>query len=90
MKLLLLVTSVCLAVSCSKPRQEVEKSSDATPPAVAVDDSIPTDLPLLPQVADQRFDGAIHDIVVREDPKVDGWDSEAFTEQALSQLSVLG
>jgi FG-GAP-like repeat len=89
MKLLLAVTVVCLT-GCSKPRQEAKKSSDATAPAVEVEGSIPTDLALLPQVADQRFDGAIHDIVVREDPTVDGWDSEAFTEQALAQLNALG
>lgn len=90
MKLLFLVTAAGLAVSCSKPRQEAEKPSNATPPTVHADDSMSTDLALLPQVADQRFDGAIHDIVVREDATVDGWDSEAFTEQALAQLNALG
>jgi FG-GAP-like repeat len=88
MKSLFLVTTVGLAVSCSKPRQEAGTPSDAIPSAG--DHSIPTDLALLPQIADRRFDGAIHDIVVREDPVVDGWDSEAFTEQALAQLNALG
>ncbi len=39
---------------------------------------------------DRKYDAAIHDIVVREDPVVDGWDSEKFNELASRQLKRVG
>ena len=43
-----------------------------------------------PDVVDRKYDAAIHDIVVREDPVVDGWDSEKFNELASKQLKHVG
>jgi hypothetical protein len=91
MKLLLLLTLSCFALSCSRATKESGPPAAGVPlPVEPAEDSAPVEMAPLPQVADQRFDGAIRDIVVREDPVVDGWDSEAFTDKALAQLNALG
>jgi hypothetical protein len=47
-------------------------------------------LSALPGLQDKKFDAAIHDIVIREDPIIDGWDTELLSEQALKQLDRIG
>ncbi len=43
-----------------------------------------------PKLKDRKYDAAIRDVAVREDPVVDGWESETFSEQAAKQLKILG
>ncbi len=57
------------------------------PPAVPSDQQ---GLSALPALQDKKFDAAIHDIVVREDPVIDGWDTEMLAERTLWQLNQLG
>jgi hypothetical protein len=47
-------------------------------------------LALHPALIDRKFDAAIRDVVVREDPELDGWETERFSELALKQLDELG
>lgn len=49
-----------------------------------------SDLALHPSMKSRRFDAAVRDIVQREDPVVDGWDTERFSELADHQLKILG
>ena len=79
-KLSLLVLAL---VSCSekeetKQEEGVEKEEAEIP------------LSLHPVAENQSYDNAVHDIVIREDPKVDGWESEVFSETAMKQLKKLG
>jgi len=70
-------------VACSEkeePQTEVALKENAT--------ELP--LSLHPVVKGQSYDKAVHDIVVREDPEVDGWESEVFSETAMKQLKKLG
>ncbi len=48
------------------------------------------DVDFHPTLKDRTYDATIHDIVAREDPTVDGWDSEAFSERANQQLKEVG
>jgi len=71
-------------VSCSEKKEAgpvIEKDVDP----VVVDD-----LAILPVAEAQSYDKALHEIVVREDPTLDGWDSEAFAEAAMKQFKILG
>jgi len=69
----------------------------AVPPAATVD-SPPTGatveasepLPTVPGLGDQRFDAVVRSVAEREDPAIDGWDSEQFSEQADEQFQLLG
>jgi len=71
-------------VSCS----EKEEAGPVTEKGVGL--IVVEDLATLPAAEAQRYDKALHEIVVREDPKLDGWDSEAFAESAMKQLKILG
>lgn len=53
-------------------------------------DEAEANLALHPAMKARRFDAAVRDIVEREDPVVDGWDTERFSELADHQLKVLG
>lgn len=72
--------------ACSKPQRE----SDAKVPQKPEADPEQAVLAIHPLVADRRFDATISDIVEREDPVRDGWGSEAFAANALTQLKQLG
>ncbi|MEJ6581542.1 MAG: VCBS repeat-containing protein [Akkermansiaceae bacterium] len=71
-------------VSCSEKEEEVPVTveKDAA--------SIEEQMAILPVAEAQIYDKTVHDIVVREDPKIDGWDSEAFSETAMTRLKELG
>jgi hypothetical protein len=57
---------------------------------VAVVATRPEPLPVFPSLESRRFDAAVRDVAEREDPVVDGWNSERLSEQAESQLKKLG
>ncbi|MCP4191334.1 MAG: VCBS repeat-containing protein [Planctomycetaceae bacterium] len=48
------------------------------------------ELPVLPGLEEIRFDTVVRNVAEREDPTVDGWDSERFSELASAQLKSLG
>lgn len=48
------------------------------------------DLPTLPGLGGNRFDSVVREVARREDPTVDGWDSERFNEVAGKQLKSIG
>ena len=54
------------------------------------EEKIERSLLLHPIAEGQSYDKAVYDIVVREDPEVDGWESEVFSEFAMKQLKKLG
>lgn len=71
-------------VSCSEKKESgpvIEKD---------VDPVVVNDLAVLPVAEAQSYDKALHEIVVREDPTLDGWDSEAFAEATMKQFKILG
>lgn len=71
-------------VSCSEKKESgrvIEKD---------VDPVVFDDLAILPVAEAQSYDKALHEIVVREDPTLDGWDSEAFAEATMKQFKILG
>ncbi|MEM7313273.1 MAG: VCBS repeat-containing protein [Planctomycetota bacterium] len=47
-------------------------------------------LPRLPGLSERSFDKVVSSVAKREDPVVDGWDTERFSELAGSQLKVIG
>ena len=47
-------------------------------------------LPVFPSLEANQFDAAVRDVAAREDPVLDGWNSERFSELAESQLKKLG
>jgi hypothetical protein len=47
-------------------------------------------LPKVPGLDENRFDAVVRDVAQREDPVVDGWDSERLSELADRQLKALG
>lgn len=49
-----------------------------------------SDLDLHPQLKDLKYDATIREIAKREDPVVDGWDTERFNELAGKQLKLVG
>ncbi len=71
-------------VSCSEKKESgpvIEKD---------VDPVVVNDLAVLPVAEAQSYDKALHEIVVREDPTLDGCDSEAFAEATMKQFKILG
>ena len=48
------------------------------------------DLPVLPSLEKLRFDTVVRTVAEREDPTIDGWDSERFNELASAQLKSIG
>ena len=49
-----------------------------------------TSLPTLPGLDKHRFDKVIHDVAMREDPTIDGWQTERFNEVSSAQLKKIG
>ncbi|CAN5218831.1 hypothetical protein BH23VER1_BH23VER1_23290 [soil metagenome] len=86
MKIPLCAGFAVLLGACSERAPDRSATPDSGPEATAAEPG----LAIHPAAADRRFDAAIHDIVLREDPVVDGWDSERFTEVALAQLKKVG
>jgi hypothetical protein len=80
-RLTLTLASLAL-VSCTKEKEETAAKPE-TPSAPAV-------LTLHPSATKNPFNNATKDIVVREDPAVDGWQSEAFSVASGKQLKLLG
>lgn len=68
---------------------QADSASTATPIATAMI-APREELDLLPAVKERRYDAAIKDIVDREDPVVDGWDTERFSELTDKQLKAIG
>jgi hypothetical protein len=57
------------------------------PPGI---DPVPPSLDAVPGLEKNRFDVVVRDIVERDDPTVDGWDSERFNEATDVQLKKVG
>lgn len=53
-------------------------------------DANPAELALHPSLVDRRYDVAIRNVTVLEDPVLDGWDTEHFSELAGKQLKLVG
>ena len=47
-------------------------------------------LPTLPGLDENRFDAVVRDVAKREDPVLDGWDTERLNDLASKQLKVVG
>ncbi|MDG2383268.1 MAG: VCBS repeat-containing protein [Pirellulaceae bacterium] len=69
-------------VSATPEADENGTASVSVPKAV--------DLPVLPGLEKVRFDTVVRAVAEREDPTVDGWDSERFSELASAQLKLFG
>lgn len=86
--LCLLIAFGCNRIS-DRPSSGAEATTSATNQAIPK----PTDSPqleLLPTSKQRTYDATIRDIIVREDPEVDGWQTEKFNELADKQLKQLG
>ena len=79
--------------------EETEVATTVTTPAEAQHETTTTtdtatlakaDLDLHPNLKNLKYDATIRKIAQREDPVVDGWDSERFSEVANAQLKQLG
>ncbi|MGC6427011.1 MAG: FG-GAP repeat domain-containing protein [Akkermansiaceae bacterium] len=80
------ITALALCLfSCSEEKKEVLSETE-----IATPKEEKADLILHPHVQKQTFDHAVKDIVVNEDPEVDGWESETFSFAAGAQLKKLG
>ncbi|MCA9217677.1 MAG: VCBS repeat-containing protein [Planctomycetales bacterium] len=47
-------------------------------------------LPVLPGLDENRFDAVVRDVSKREDPVLDGWDTERLNDLANMQLKIIG
>lgn len=92
-------------LSCQRTRTEpnsvgrshVDAPNVTSPPRQPTGDSqtanvniAKSDLDLHPQLKDLKYDATIREIAKREDPIVDGWDTERFNELAEQQLKQVG
>ena len=66
----------------------IDASGDKTSVQKTVEASV--DLPTLPGLGSNRFDAVVREVAEREDPTIDGWDSERFNEIASQQLKSIG
>ena len=57
---------------------------------VAANTQAAIQLPTAPGLEKQRFDSVVRGVAEREDPVLDGWDSERFNEIAGKQLKLVG
>ena len=76
-------------------RTQVLEPSDTTAAvssSVKVDPALrpAMDLPTLPGLEENRFDAVVRDVAKREDPVLDGWDTERLNELAVKQLKAIG
>ena len=67
-----------------------EPASVASAPSLTTSSQSPASLPTIPGLEDRRFDSVVRGVAEREDPVVDGWDSERFSELANQQLKKIG
>ena len=74
-----------LETQVAQQPQHAAASDEAVTPA----NHAPSDLDLHPQLKDLKYDATIREIAKREDPVVDGWDTERFSELAGSQLKAV-
>ena len=74
-------------LSRTSPSRQLDGSGQAL---VADTAGTETGLLLHPELVKRNYDDAIRDVVRREDPVLDGWDSEHFSELAAKQLKTLG
>ena len=91
-KCLLLVIG-CLLLFTIIRFSSVEVTQSPTEPAPAKPDPIlatSSQLPTIPGLEDHRFDSVVRGVAEREDPVIDGWDSERFSEVANQQLKNIG
>lgn len=84
--LIFFATSLLLAAGCSRDSAPVSTEVNA-PQQQQLNAN---DVAFHPTLKDRSYDATIRDIVTREDPTVDGWDSEAFNELANAQLKKVG
>jgi len=71
----------------------IEVTQDPTePPPVTPKPILTTSsqLPTIPGLEDHRFDSVVRGVAEREDPVIDGWHSERFSEIANQQLKNIG
>ena len=59
-------------------------------PKQAPRNAAPIQLPTAPGLEKQRFDSVVRTVAEREDPVIDGWDSERFNEVVSKQLKTVG
>ncbi len=90
------LVTLCACGQTSQPTAEVDSQltvvaasprDESTEDPASVTDR---DYELHPALKDRRYDATIRDVVAREDPVVDGWKSERFTELAVKQLKKVG
>ena len=87
-QLLALVTSVCSIVGCAPDARHGNSpasKTDATQSATVTASGIET----APGLADRELIGPLRDAFDRIDPAADGWQSEALSDAATSQLALL-
>jgi hypothetical protein len=87
-RLLTLLASVCSIVGCGNDVQQVKGRAsklDATQSAPVSVSGIET----APGLAERELIGPLRDAFERIDPAVDGWQSEALSDAATSQLTLL-
>ncbi len=90
---LAILCSGMLASCSSNSTEPTDKHGSSTTPVTNASENSATvtmSLPSLPGLKEHRFDNVIRNVAEREDPVVDGWDSERFTELAGAQLKKLG
>ena len=87
-RLLALLTSVCSIVGCAPDARQVKSPAskpDATQSATVTASGIET----APGLAERELIGPLRDAFDRIDPAADGWQSEALSDAATSQLALL-
>ena len=83
----ILVAGLLIATGCGR---SATKTSSTSTEDGQTRQLIADDVAFHPQLKDRAYDATIHSIVEREDPTIDGWDSEAFNELASAQLKKVG
>lgn len=72
------------------PPPDPGKTESPAPATPLGNDLAPAPLDAVPGLGQNRFDAVVRDIAERDDPTVDGWDSERFNEAADVQLKKVG
>lgn len=89
--LLLGTMGLCISGCFTKPIPTTQSTTDSAATLEAADTRTASkQLDLLPSSKERSYDAAIRDIIVREDPEVDGWQTEKFNELADKQLKLVG
>lgn len=83
-------TSAAVSSDSESNQQSAQGTATSGEPASSKTIPASVQLPTLPGLDKQRFDSVVRNVAEREDPVLDGWESERFNELAGKQLKLVG